>query len=97
MTVKYSNHGDVSNIHLRGSKPLQYRVNNVTDAETAQEQADALEQAVNENIAAFEAEQKRKADEAAALFAGRAEVALKLQDSKPGDTITLADGTVVRR
>ena len=45
MSVNYSNHGDVSNIHLRGSKPMKRIVNNVTNAETAQEQADALEQA----------------------------------------------------
>jgi hypothetical protein len=97
MSVKYSNHDDVSNIHLRGSKPMERHVNNVVNEQTAQEQADAIEQAVYENIEAFEADQKRKEEEAAALFGQRAEIAVALDNSKPGDVLKLSDGTIVHR
>jgi hypothetical protein len=99
MTVKYTDQptGNHSDATLRGARPVQRIVNNVVDEKTAQEQADALEQAVYDVIAAFEADQKRKADEAAAMFGARADAAMKLHDSKPGDIITLEDGTIVRR
>jgi hypothetical protein len=98
MTVHYfANSGTHANAQLRGSKPMQRHVNNVVNKQTAQEQADAIEQAIYDNIAAFEADKLQKEQEAAALFGQRADVALKLADSKPGTTITLSDGTVVRR
>jgi hypothetical protein len=99
MSVNYTdqptgNHGGAT---LRGARPVQRIVNNVTSPEDAQEQADALEQAVYENIEAYEADKLQKEQEAANLFGQRAEIALKLADSKPGDIITLEDGTIVRR
>jgi hypothetical protein len=99
MSINYNDQptGSLNGATLRGAKPVQHIVNNVVDQQTAQEQADALEEAVYNFLAEAEAAQKQKQDEAAALFASRAEIALKLQDAKPGDIITLEDGTVVRR
>jgi hypothetical protein len=97
MSVNYSDHGDGSNIHLRGSTPMKRIVNNVVDQQTAQEQADALEQAVYNFLAEAEAAQREKEQAAADLFAGRAALALAFENTVPGTSFTLPDGTKVSR
>jgi hypothetical protein len=98
-SVSYAEHyaGTHSGAQLCGAKPVQRFVSNVVNEQTAQEQAEVLEQAVLDAIAAAEADQLQKEQEAANLFGQRAEIAVALDNSKPGDVLKLSDGTIVHR
>ena len=81
---------------LRGAKPTPKSVNGVADPATRQAEADALEQAVLATIAENEEQKRQGAEAFAALLGTRAELLLKLETAKSGETIELAD-TVVHR
>jgi hypothetical protein len=84
-------------VKFKNSVPLPPVVNNVVDAETKQREMEALEAAIYERLEKDEADRKAKAEQIAALFGARAEMAQRLETAKPGETFTLSDGTVVHQ